>query len=196
MKNLLGTLLFLIVSFLTVGFAQAQADVQQRVERYLFSNYNANKSALRENERIIRILEENFDKYLESLDKDTKAVVKGQDKEVNQYLSQVEKVRDIQLLTRMVEEAKLKYRVSLDKYVNNGLSTPQDALECRKIIVMKLAEHELVQQKQQKLIALLKDDHSRTEFIKSVLSKGKVKEDADLKTFVQNVDNEVFNYEL
>lgn len=196
MKNVLGTILFLVVNFLTVGFAQAQTDVQQRVERYLFSNYNANKSALRENERIIRILEENFDKYLETLDIDTKAVVKGQDREVNKYLSQVEKVRDVQLLARMVEEAKVKYRISLDKYVNHGLSSPQDALECRKIIVMKLAEHELVQQKQEKLIALLKDDHSRTEFIKSVLSKGKIKEDADLKTFVQNVDNEVFSYEL
>jgi hypothetical protein len=194
MQTLRNTALLLFVSFLSIGFAQAQTEVQQRVERYLFSNYNTNKAAIRENERIIRILEERFDGYLESLDKETKERVVGQDKEVKLYLSKVEKVRDIELLTKMVEEAQAKNAVALDKFVNKGLNTPADALECRKIIVMRLAEHELITSKQEKLIALLKDDNTRQEFIMSLLKKGKVKENADVRAFAKAIDLEVLGY--
>ncbi|AHM58622.1 hypothetical protein D770_01740 [Flammeovirgaceae bacterium 311] len=194
MQNLRKISLVLLVSLLAIGFAQAQTEVQQKVERYLFSNYNTNKAALRENERIITILEEHFDHYLETLDKETKAQVVGQDKEVKQYLIKVEKVRDVELLTQMVDEAHARHASALDRFVNKGLSSPKDALECRKIIVMRLAEHELIRLKQEKLIALLKDDHSRQEFILSLLRRGKLKEDGDLKTFTKTVDMEVYSF--
>ncbi|WP_224998870.1 hypothetical protein [Cesiribacter sp. SM1] len=194
MQILRNTALFLLVGVLTIGFAQAQTEVQQKVERYLFSNYNTNKAAIRENERTIRILEERYDNYLETLDMETKALVVAQDKEVKQYLAKVEKVRDVQLLTQMVEEAHAKHAVALDKFVNKGLNSTADALECRKIIVMRLAEHELITAKQDKLIALLKDDHTRHEFIMTLLKKGKVKESTDLKAFAKSIDLEVLGY--
>lgn len=196
MQSLRKTTLVLLVSLLALGFAHAQTEVQQKVERYLFSNYNTNKAALRENERIITILEERFDLYLETLDKDTRALVAGQDREVKQYLVKVEKVRDVEMLSQMVEEAYARHATALDRFVNKGLSSPKDALECRKIIVMRLAEHELIRLKQEKLIALLKDDHTRQEFILSLLKKGKLKEDGNLKAFTKTVDLEVYSFDI
>lgn len=196
MKNLYRTVFFFLVCFLSANYAHAQNEVEQRVERYLYTNYNTNKAAIRENERLIRILEEKFDTYLIGLNKESQSLVKGQEKEIKQYLQQVEKIKDVKVLKKMMEEFRTKNIANLDRFVNKGLSTPEDAVDCRKIIIMRLVEHELLSQKQQKLLALLKDDYSRQQFIEVVVKNGGVKETEDIKSFTQSVDSEVDEYRL
>jgi Na+/phosphate symporter len=196
MKHVYSTALTLFLCLLVLGVAQAQTEMQQRVERYLYSNYNTNKAALRENERIIRILEEKLDTYLVSADKETQRKAVTQEKEIKQMLLQIEKITDPKVLRNMIEEARTKQIANLDRFVNGGLSSPEDALECRRIIVMKLVEHDLITQKQEKLLALLKDDHSRSQFIEGILKKKNLQDGIDLKTFAKSVDGEVDMFSL
>lgn len=196
MKNYYRTAFFLLVCFLLSNFVQAQNEVQHRVERYLYTNYNTNKAAILENDRLIRILEENFDTYLIGLDKESQSLVKGQEKDIKQYLQQVEKIKDVKVLKNMVDEFRTKNIANLDRFVNKGLSTPEDAIDCRKIIIMKLVEHELLMQKREKLLALMKDDFSRQQFIEEMVKNGNVKETEDVKAFTQTVDGEVDELKL
>lgn len=196
MKHVYATILTLFVSLFLISAVQAQNEVQQRIERYLYTNYNTNKGSIRENERIIRMLEERLDAYLVGLDKETQRVATTQEKEVKQLLQQINKIHDPKVLKKMIEDTHTKNVANLDRFVNKGLSAPQDALECRRIIVMKLVELDLLHQKQEKLLALLKDDHSRSQFIAGMLKNIQIQESSDLKIFAQAIDGEVDKFIL
>lgn len=196
MKHVYRIAFTLLICLIVAGVAQAQTEVQQRVERYLYTNYNTNKAALRENERLVRILEEKLDTYLVTADKETQRKAVTQEKEIKHLLLQIEKIRDPRELKKMIEEARTKQIANLDRFVNGELSSPADALECRKIIVMKLVEHDLITQRQEKLLALLKDDHSRSQFIEGMLKKKNLQDGIDMKAFAQSVDGEVDTFSM
>lgn len=196
MKYSFTLIITLVLCIGSISVAYGQNEVTQRVERYLYTNYNTNKGLLRENDRLIRMLEERLDHYLDGADAETRRLAMKQEKDVKMLLQKIEKERDPTVLRKMTEEARVKNIVNLDRFVNKGLSTTEDALECRKIIVMMLLENDLVNLKQEKLLALLKDDHSRGQFIDGILKKGSFAEGADVKAFTQSVDGEVDKYSL
>lgn len=198
MKNLHIVTVIFIAFFLlcSTAKAQVQQEVQQRVERYLYSNYTANKAALRENERTLRIMEENLDSYLVSLTKDQLTIVKEHEKEVSNYLQQVQKIKDINRLRSLVEEVRTKNFAAIDRFVNSGLSTPNDVVECKKVIIIKIVEAEILQQKQERLLALLKDDATRNQFILELVQETSIAQEDDLNAFTQSVDKQVYNFEI
>ncbi len=196
MKYLYKPLFFFLVCFLMSGGVLAQVEVQQRVERYLYTNYTTNKTLLRENEQQVKVLEEKLDAYILTLDKEKQQQIREQEKEMNQYLARLEKVKDVKTLRQLVEETKSKQTANLDRFISKGLDSTQDALECHKIIIMKLAELELVSLKQEKLLALLKNDQSRFSFIQNMIKNTTVETTGDIKAFAQVVDNEVDTFEL
>lgn len=188
MKNLHRTVFGLLVCFMILGSARAQTEVQQRVERYLYTNYNTNKALIRDSDRIVQQLEDKLDAYMLSVDPAKLELVKAQEQSARRYQEQVKKVKDPKMLRQMVEEARQKSYSQLERFLSRGLSAPEDAFECRKIIALKLAELEMVQQKQDKLMTLLKDDLKRKEFIEQVVMGEKLDEGTDLVLLTKAVD--------
>lgn len=179
------------VAFSALNPAQAQTDMKQRVERYLYVNYNANKAAMQENERMISRLEEKLDQYLDKLTAENIGVVKTHEKEVNLYLAQIEKISDQQALKKFVEAEHKKFKAKHQALMQGDINVAEDALVCRKLIILRLADHEFMQVRQEKLMALLKDETSRIDFIQSIMAAGKVKDNHDAQSFTAAVDGEV-----
>jgi hypothetical protein len=195
MKNFSLLLILLQLSILSVDL-QAQTESHQRVERYLYTFYNSNKSSIRETERLMQFLEERMDLYLITLDKDQMKLIKSDDKEVEAYVKQLEGIRSLRVVRQTVEEGRSSYRETLDRLINDGLKSRADVLNCRKILVLKSMELNMLNNKQNKLLALLKDDYVRQEFIQTLITKKSQDKIQDLRALTQEVDLAIDTYDI
>lgn len=180
-----------------LGYAQEQTELQKRVERYLYASFTANKASMKENERILSFLEEKLDLYITKQEnKETLARIKKLEKECDALIKQIDQQKDPVQLLQMVEESKKSSRGQLDQFFSEGLQSIQDVVPCRRLIIMKTLEYYLLQEKHDKLMALLKDDFTRQEFINELLNKGKINENSDLRKIAQTVEVEVTKYNI
>lgn len=190
------TIMLCFASF-ALGFAQEQTELQKRVERYLYASFTASKASLKENERILRYLEEKLDLYIMAQDdKETLSRIKKLEKECDGLIKQIDQQKDPLQLLQMVEESKKSTRGELDQLFSQGLQSVQDVVPCRRLIIMKTLEYYLLQEKHDKLMVLLKDDFTRQEFINDLLTKGKINENSDLRKIAQTIELEVTKYNI
>ena len=184
------------VGSLSFSSAKAQDPNLQRVERYLYTIYNSNKSSIRETERLMRSLEERMDLYLVTLSRDDMKLVKDDDQKVDAYVKQMERLTSVKVIRQTIEEGKVSYRETLDRLLNEGLKNRADVLECRKILVLRSMEYNLQMTNQDKLLLLLKDDFVRQEFIQKFVV-GKSEDDfSNLKIFAKQVDMAIDAYDM
>lgn len=196
MKILQRSACVFFVCFLVISQASAQTDLQQRIERYLYTHYNTNKAALRENDRTIRLLEDRLDAYLGSMNKEEGEKAKAQERIAKKYLDEVNKIKDIGQLRKKVDESSQKREALLERYLSKGLASAEDVLECRKLIVMKLAEYELLELTQAKLQALLKNDQARQLFISGLIEHEKLVLETEIRLFTKSVDVALDRYTI
>ena len=184
------------VGSLSFSSAKAQDPNIQRVERYLYTIYNSNKSSIRETERLMRSLEERMDLYLVTLSRDDMKLIKDDDQKVDAYVKQMERLTSVKVIRQTIEEGKVSYRETLDRLLNEGLKNRADVLECRKILVLRSMEYNLQMTNQDKLLLLLKDDFVRQEFIQKFVV-GKSEDDfSNLKIFAKQVDMAIDAYDM
>lgn len=184
------------VGSLSFSSAKAQDPNLQRVERYLYTIYNSNKSSIRETERLMRSLEERMDLYLVTLSRDDMKLIKDDDQKVDAYVKQMERLTSVKVIRQTIEEGKVSYRETLDRLLNEGLKNRADVLECRKILVLRSMEYNLQMTNQDKLLLLLKDDFVRQEFIQKFVV-GKSEDDfSNLKIFAKQVDMAIDAYDM
>lgn len=193
--SLLISLFFLVINF--GSYAQLpSSDDEQRVERYLYTYYNSNKSSLRETERLMRFLEERMDLYLITLSREGMKQLKKDDAEVEAYVKQLESLKSMRVVRQTVADGRASYREILDKLVNEGISSREDVLNCRKILVLKSMEYNLLLAKQDKLLALLKDDYTRKMFIESFVSGQNETDLSSLRQMTKQVDLAIDTYDI
>ncbi len=137
-----------------------------------------------------------MDLYLITLDKDQMKLIKSDDKEVEAYVKQLEGIRSLRVVRQTVEEGRSSYRETLDRLINDGLKSRADVLNCRKILVLKSMELNMLNNKQNKLLALLKDDYVRQEFIQTLITKKSQDKIQDLRALTQEVDLAIDTYDI
>lgn len=196
MKSL-RTLVFLFgLIFLLQAAAFAQDVMKQRVERYLFSSYDMTKAGLREKNRLIQMTSDKLDEYILLLNKEEISLFKSKEKEFGQFLDRMEAVKDEKIMQQMIEDSNRSHKTLLANVLKEGVSSIEEAQECRKIMVFMMMEKELLERKNKKLIVLLKDDFSRTRFVDTVLESGKVTEQSDTKSLMVTVDLSLSAYDI
>lgn len=176
------------MTFLLQFLVLAQSGVQEKVERYLYTCYDSGKSGLKENERVLGILEQQLNDFMFTMDKPTAARMKASEKEFNEFLSRADKVKEVKMMQQMVEDSKRSSRIFLANILERGIQSVEEAEECRKMIVFKMMELDLLKMKQEKLVTLLKDENSRGKFIHAVLNAGNFGEQVDLRNLMVAVD--------
>lgn len=188
---------------LSVGIAffmqfpvSAQSDVEEKVERYLYTCYDSGKAGLKENERVLGILEQRLNDFIFAMDKPTAARMKAGEKEFNEFLSRADKVKEVKMMQQMVEDSKRSHRIFLANLLERGIQSVEEAEECRKLIVFKMMELDLLRMKQEKLVALLKDENSRGKFIHAVLNAGNFGEQVDLRNLMVAVDKGITEFDM
>jgi hypothetical protein len=196
MKILQRSACAFLVCFLFFSIAHAQNEVQQRVERYLYTHYNTNKAAIRDNDKTIRLLEDRLDAYMAKLDKEQLEKAKAQERLAKKHLDQVNKLKDIGQLRQFIEEQQQKGTAAQERFLSKGLISPEDVLECRKLIVAKLAEYELLELTQAKLQNLLKHDQARQKFISSLIETEKLAQETDIRLFTRSIDGALDRYSI
>jgi Na+/phosphate symporter len=196
MKILQRSACAFLVCFLFFSIAHAQNEVQQRVERYLYTHYNTNKAAIRDNDKTIRLLEDRLDAYMAKLDKEQLEKAKAQERLAKKHLDQVNKLKDIGQLRQFIEEQQQKGTAAQERFLSKGLISPEDVLECRKLIVAKLAEYELLELTQAKLQNLLKNDQARQKFISSLIETEKLAQETDIRLFTRSIDGALDRYSI
>jgi Na+/phosphate symporter len=196
MKILQRSACAFLVCFLFFSIAHAQNEVQQRVERYLYTHYNTNKAAIRDNDKTIRLLEDRLDAYMAKLDREQLEKAKAQERMAKKHLDQVNKLKDIGQLRQFIEEQQQKGTAAQERFLSKGLSSPEDVLECRKLIVAKLAEYELLELTQTKLQNLLKNDQARQKFISSLIETEKLAQETEIRIFTRTVDGALDRYSI
>lgn len=196
MKSLLKVVfLFGLMFFLHAG-ANAQGVMKQRVERYLFSSYDMTKAGLREKDRLIQMTSDKLDEYILLLSKEEISLFKSKEKEFNQFLDRMAAVKDEKIMQQMIEDSNRSHKTLLANVLKSGISSIDEAQECRKIMVFMMMEKELLERKNKKLVVLLKDDFSRTKFVDTILESGKVTEQSDTKSLMVTVDLSLTAYDI
>ena len=191
MKSLPFYVLAFGISFFIQFHVHAQSAVQEKVERYLYTCYDAGKSGLKENERILNILETRLNDFVFAMDKARAAEMKGHEKEFNEFLNRVDKLKDVKIMQQMVEDSKRSYKIVVANILERGVQSVDEAQECRKAIVFKMMEIDLLKMRQDKLVNLLKDENSRGKFIHALLSGGGITEQTDLRHLMAAVDKSI-----
>ncbi|WP_017729825.1 hypothetical protein [Nafulsella turpanensis] len=174
----------------------AQTGVQEKVERYLYTSYDINKTTLKEGERVLQIMEEKLDAFLFSMDKATAATMKVKEKEFDAFLRQVDGIKDVKRMEQLVEDSRRSYKSLIANVLEKGVKTAGEAQDCRKAIVFKMMEMDLLRVKQEKLVLLLKDEQLRGKFISGMVSKGYLNEQTDVRSMMAAVDKSVSEYEI
>ena len=108
----------------------------------------------------------------------------------------MEAVKDEKLLQQMIEDSNRSHKTLLANVLKEGVSSIEEAQECRKIMVFMMMEKELPERKNRRLVVLLKDDFSHTKFVDTVLESGRVTEQSDTKSLMVTVDMSLSAYDI
>lgn len=196
MKSLHVYIFLFGITFCSCFSLHAQNEVEQKVERYLYTSYDINKTSLKEGERILRTLEEQLNTFLFAAGKAELAALKGKEKEFDDFLKQIDGIKEVAQMEQIVEESRKSYRSLIAAVTERGIADINDAHECRKAIVLKMMEMDLLRLKQEKLVLLLKDESLRGLFINTMMSSGKLGIQTDVRTLMSTVDRSVAEYEI
>ncbi len=184
------------IGLLTQLETKAQSAVQEKVERYLYTCYDANKSGIKENDRVLAILEKQLNDFLFVMDKTTADEMKAHEKEFNEFLGRMDNVKDVKMMQQLVEDSKKSYRMLVANVLERGVQSVSEAKDCRKAIIFKMMEIDVLKLRQEKLASLLKDDLSRGKFIHSLVSAGNLTDQTDLRNLMVTVDNSIARMEM
>lgn len=198
--KLIKSLRFYVFTFGITFFIQFQAagqtPIQEKVERYLYTCYDASKSGLKENDRVLNLLEKHLSDFIFAMDKAKAAEMKAHEKEFNEFLARADKVKDEKMMQQMVEDSKRSYKILLANILERGIQSVDEARECRKAIVFKMMEMDLLKMKQEKLLTLLKDEASRGKFIDTLLLSSNINEQTDLRQLMVAVDKSISDFDI
>lgn len=184
------------ITFLMQFQAAGQTPIQDKVERYLYTCYDANKSGLKENDRVLSLLEKHLNDFIFAMDKTKAAEMKTHEKEFNEFLANADKVKDEKMMQQMVEDSKRSYKILLTNILERGIQSVDEARECRKAIVYKMMEMDLLKMKQEKLLTLLKDEASRGKFINTLVLSSNINEQTDLRQLMVAVDKSISDFDI
>lgn len=196
MKSLRDVVFLLGLMVLLQVPAFGQGVVKQRVERYLFSSYDITKAGLREKERLIQMTGDKLDEYILLLNKEELSLFKSKEKEFTQFLDKMKAVKDQKIIHQMIEESKRSHKGLLASVLEKGILNIGEAQELRKIMVFMMMEKELLEDKNKKLVVLLKDDFNRTRFVDTVLESGRITESTDTRSLMVTVDMSLSAFDI